>query len=133
MPEAVVVDASAMVDALTGTGPAEAVAARRRGCALHAPAHFDAEVLSTLGRLQRAGLLSERQVATRLRRLAAAPVRRHPLAPLLSGAWRRRRNVRLVDALCAELAHHLGGSALVTTDAALAANVPAAELIAAPG
>lgn len=124
----IVVDASTMVDALAGTTLGPAVTARLRDHTLHAPAHFDAEVLSALGRLQRAGGLSVRQVGTRLARLQAAPIQRHLLAPLLSGAWRRRHNLRLVDALYAQLADDLG-VALVTTDAGLATATAKGELI----
>jgi predicted nucleic acid-binding protein len=126
-----VVDASAMVDALAGTALGPAVTARLRDQTLHAPAHFDAEVLSALGRLQRAGTLSVRQVGTRLERLRSAPIRRHLLAPLLKGAWRRRHNLRLVDAFYAQLADDLG-VALVTTDAGMSIAAAAGELIEAP-
>lgn len=126
-----VVDASAMVDALAGTALGPAVTVRLRDQTLHAPAHFDAEVLSALGRLQRAGTLSVRQVGTRLERLRSAPIQRHLLAPLLKGAWRRRHNLRLVDALYAQLADDLG-VALVTTDAGLSIAAAAGELIEAP-
>ncbi len=129
MAEAVVVDASAMVDVLAGTALASAVGAGFRGRTLHAPAHFDAEILSALGRLHRGGRLTERQVATRLGRLAAAPVHRHPLAPLLAGAWRRRHNLRLVDAFYVELAEALQAIPLVTTDRGLAAAAPNCQLI----
>ena len=126
-----VVDASAMVDALAGTALGPAVTARLRDQTLHAPAHFDAEVLSALGRLQRAGTLSVRQVTTRLERLQSAPIQRHLLAPLLTGAWRRRHNLRLVDALYAQLADDLG-AALVTTDAGLSIAAASGELVEAP-
>jgi predicted nucleic acid-binding protein len=123
-----VIDASAMVDALTGTPLGPAVTKRLRDQTLHAPAHFDAEVLSALGRLQRAGALSVRQVGARLGRLHAAPIQRHQLAPLLKGAWRRRHNLRLVDALYAQLADDLG-VALVTTDAGLSMAATRGELV----
>ena len=99
-----------------------------RGHELHVPAHFDAEVFSALGRLERAGDLTARQVKVRIDRLDAAPMRRHLLAPLLRGSWRRRHYLRLVDALYVELAYQLD-SPIITTDAGLAAASPAAELI----
>ena len=126
----VVLDASAMVDLLLGTALGAAVAARLRGQQLHAPAHFDAEVLSALGRLHRAGSLSAGQVRTRLTRLESAPVERHSIVELGRGAWRRRSNLRLVDALYVELAERLAAPVL-TTDAALAAADRRAELIGA--
>lgn len=126
-----VVDASAMVDALAGTAVGPVVTARLRDHTLHAPVHLDAEVLSALGHLQRAGLLSVRQVGTRVQRLQAAPIQRYPLAALLTGAWRRRHNLRLVDALYAQLADDLG-VALVTTDTGLSTAAARAELIESP-
>lgn len=128
MAEAVVVDASAMADLLLGNDLASRVETRLRGRELHAPAHLDAEILSALGRLQRAGDLSSSQVETRLERLAAAPLERHALGALLVGAWRRRHNLRLVDALYAELGAVLGVP-VVTTDGGLAVAHPTAELI----
>lgn len=53
------------------------------------------------------------------------------MAALLSGAWRRRHDLRLVDALYVELSDQLGDVPLITTDRRLAAAVPTAELITA--
>ncbi|NNF08688.1 MAG: type II toxin-antitoxin system VapC family toxin [Acidimicrobiia bacterium] len=119
MADPLVVDASAMVDLLVGTNPAPAVDEALRDRQLFAPAHFDAEILSALGRLHREGRLSVRQVATRLGRLAEAPIERQPLAPLLAGAWSRRSNLRLVDALYVELAAQLE-TQVASTDLGLA-------------
>jgi predicted nucleic acid-binding protein len=109
---------------------AEAVERRLWGHELHAPAHFDAEVLSPLGRLRRAGELSDAQVTTRLRGLSAAPVERHLLPDLVPGAWKLRHNLRLVDALYVELSTRLETS-VVTTDAGMAAVHPTVELVVA--
>ncbi len=119
MTERLVVDASALVDVLVGASNSDTVVEALRGAELYAPAHFDAEILSALGRLQRAGHLSPRQVANRLERVADSPVRRHPLPPLLAGAWSRRKNLRLVDALYVELASRLG-TRVASTDRGLA-------------
>ena len=128
MPEQLIVDASAMVDLLLGSGRAEAIECRLRGHELHAPGHFDAEVLSAIGRLERAGHMSGTDAEKRIHRVAAAPLQRHPLAPLLAGAWQRRYNLRLVDALYVELAAQIEAT-IITVDAALAAAAPIAELI----
>ena len=128
MAEPVIVDASAMVDLLVGSTVAGPIEDRLRGHELHVPAHFDAEVLSALGRLQRAGEMTVRQVTIRLQRVAAAPLQRHLLAPLLTGAWKLRHNLRLVDALYVELADRLDAP-IVTTDAGLAAASSAADLL----
>jgi predicted nucleic acid-binding protein len=110
----VVLDASALVDLLLGNAEGEAVKRRLRGERLHAPAHLDAEVLSALGRLYRAGSLNEDDVPLILSEVPEAVIRRHPLRPLLRGAWSRRHRLRLADALYVELAAELG--MLVTTD-----------------
>lgn len=123
-----VVDASAMVDLLVGSPLGAAVRRRLEDRELHAPSHFDAEVLSALGRLHRAEKLSAREVTLRLAQVAVAPLHRHELAPLLEGAWKRRHRIRLVDALYAELAARLDAP-LLTTDGGLAAAWPGAVLI----
>lgn len=114
-PAEVVVDASALVDLLLGNPLGQAVGRRLAGQVLHAPAHVDAEVLSALGRLHRAGDLSASEVTTMLDALTAAPITRHPPAELVHGAWQRRHQLRLVDALYVELASRLERP-LVTTD-----------------
>jgi predicted nucleic acid-binding protein len=128
--ERVVLDASAMVDLLVGTSLAGAIAKLLSGSQVHVPAHFDAEVLSALGRLVRAESLSARQAADRVRRLQQVPAERHSLPPLLVRAWELRQNLRLVDALYVALAEQLDAP-LFTTDARLAAAAPAAQLIEA--
>jgi predicted nucleic acid-binding protein len=116
-----------MVEALLGTTLGIEVRARMRGRELHAPAHLDAEVLSALGRLHRAGGLVAQNAETALKQLAAAPIRRHALAGLLSAAWAAREQLRLVDALYVELARSLGSIALLTTDMRLASQCELAE------
>lgn len=128
MAEVCIVDASAMVDLLLGTRSGEAVGRRLAGAELHAPAHFDAEVLSALGRLQRAGDLTVRTVGSRVDQLAAAPLYRHTLESLVAPAWRRRGDLRLTDALYAVLADELDAP-IVTTDARFASASRQAELV----
>jgi predicted nucleic acid-binding protein len=125
----VVVDASAVVEVLLRSRLGYEVGKRMRGRGLHAPAHLDAEVLSALGRLHRAGEISESLVAVALEHLTDAPIERHPLAPLLSGTWTRRDSQRLVDALYVELAAGLGSVPILTTDARLARSHENAELV----
>jgi predicted nucleic acid-binding protein len=123
----VVVDASAMVDLLLDNELGGAVRRRLAGHALHAPAHLDAEVLSALGRLHRAGDLEAEDVESRLQTLVAAPIERHNVSDLLIGSWSRRHQLRLVDALYIQLAISRK-IALVTTDRRMHA-VPAADLV----
>ncbi|TCP54954.1 putative nucleic acid-binding protein [Tamaricihabitans halophyticus] len=112
--ELVIIDASTLVDLLAGTDYAVAVKKRLVGTVLHAPAHLDAEVLSALGRLQRAGDLITADVDAALSALVTIPVTRHPVAELAQGAWARRADLRLADALYIELAARLGASVLTT-------------------
>jgi predicted nucleic acid-binding protein len=128
VPEVVVVDASALVEALIGGRLGAAVRMRLRGSELHAPAHLDAEVLSALGRLHRAGDLDAAKVSSALNELSVAPIVRHQLAGLLAGAWSVRQQIRLVDALYVELSSSLGAN-LVTTDARLARARRGVELV----
>ena len=129
-PEQVVIDASAMVDLLARTDDRyAAVRARLARTVMHAPAHFDAEVLSALGRMQRAGVLTVAQVDAALDELGQAPVTRHDLTPLLAGAWARRDTLRLTDAFYVELAD-TADLALLTTDQRLARAWPSADAIA---
>ena len=125
-----IVDASAMVDYLVGTEVGQEVESRLKGSEVHVPAHFDAEVLSALGRLNRARRLTDTQVDERVERTSAAPMRRHLLTPLLQGAWLRRHNLRLVDALYVELAEVIDAR-IVTTDSGMASASPRAELVTA--
>ena len=64
--EALVLDASAMVDLLLGASSAPVIRQRLQGSDLHVPSHFDAEVLSALGRLHRGGRLTATEVSERL-------------------------------------------------------------------
>jgi predicted nucleic acid-binding protein len=121
-----VLDASAWVDILLETERGLRVRERIAGADLHAPAHVDIEMLSALGRLQRAGTLSEATVAEYLRLAERTPIHRHLLHPLTAGAWARRHNLRLTDAYYAELADQLDAS-LITTDRRLARAAPRAE------
>jgi predicted nucleic acid-binding protein len=127
--ETLVLDASAMVALLVGRDASRTVAARIRSSAIHVPAHFDAEVLSALGRLHRAGEIDGEVVSHGLDALAGAPFERHALAGLVAAAWRLRDNARLVDALYIALSSELSAP-IVTFDRGLAAAAPQADLLA---
>lgn len=90
-----------------------------RGYSVAVPAHFDAEVLSALERLVRAGDLEEGLVPPILSELARAPFARHALPPLLAASWNSRHNLSLRDALYVSLAQRMKAR-LVTSDGRLA-------------
>ena len=115
-----------MVDLLLGAPPAPAIRLRLLGGQLHTPAHFDAEVLSALGRLSRAAHVPAAVVRALLPRVENARIERHPVGPLLTGAWDRRGDLRMVDALYVELAERLNAP-IISTDDRLVAAAPRAE------
>lgn len=127
-PETLVLDASVAVDLLAGTTAAEPAAKRLAHTELHAPAHLDAEVLSALGRLHRAGELDAEAVTNGLTRMNTMPLTRHPVAELATDAWARRDSLRLVDALYVALAARLA-TPVLTTDYRLARACPLAEAL----
>lgn len=90
-----------------------------RGGGVLVPAHFDAEVLSALGRLVRGGEVAEERVGMLLGELVRAPFVRFALQPLLTAAWALRHSLSLRDALYVALARRLG-ALLVTADVRLA-------------
>lgn len=124
----VVVDASVMVDLLASQERAAAAEAALSNVRMVAPAHLDAEVLSALGRLHRAGILTSRQATKRVADCTHAPIDRHAVTDLMAGAWQRRHDFRLPDALYVELAEMLGVP-LVTSDRRLGRRYPAALVV----
>jgi predicted nucleic acid-binding protein len=125
--DAVVLHASAVLDALLGTEAGVAVRVRIRGCQLHAPAHIDAQILGALERLNRSGDLSDAQTDALFGELAAAPIERHELSALIGRAWAGRNRHRPADGLYVELAAALGDLPLLMTDLDLAETCDLAE------
>lgn len=127
--EPVVIDAAALLDLMVATDVGMHLDLRLEGCQLHAPGHIDAEVVTGLARLEQDGVLGAYRARDLLEALVAAPIERHPIAALLEGAWARRHEWALGDALYVELARSLG-FVLVSTDPSLArAADPIAELV----
>jgi predicted nucleic acid-binding protein len=81
-----VLDASAMVDLPTGRSAASPIRLRLRDTAIHVPAHFNAEVVSALGRLSRGGQLTDGDVAELLGTLRRTPFARRGPQDLIEGA-----------------------------------------------
>lgn len=113
----IVVDASALIDALVGPTSA-AVARLSREPVLHGPHLLPVEVASALRKLVAEQRLSARGARQALDKLSLLPLRLHPHSPLLPRVWELRANLTVYDAVYAALAETLG-LALVTADARL--------------
>ncbi len=112
-----VVDAASVVDLICAFPAAEPFRrAIASADAVAAPAHLDAEVLSALGRLKRAGQLT--RAAERVEALAAFGATRWPLRPLLLPAWALVDRIAIRDALYVALAVSLD-AILITSDGRL--------------
>jgi predicted nucleic acid-binding protein len=116
----IVVDASAVADALLELGP-HADWARDEmlaGGRLAAPHLLDAEVVSVVRRRVLLDELTPRQGLAAVESLAAMRVRRHPTTKLLRRVWELRETLTAYDAAYVALAEALDCD-LVTTDARL--------------
>lgn len=123
-------DAATVVDLICGFPAAEPFrAGLARADAITAPAHLDAEVLSALGRLKRAGRLTREN--ERLQALAALGAQRWPLRPLLAPAWALTDRIATRDALYVALAISLD-AVLITTDARLRRGAAGIVAVAEP-
>jgi predicted nucleic acid-binding protein len=118
----IVVDASAVVEVLVGTG-ARAGRIREKisipGQSLHAPYLMDLEVLHTLRRHAMHGTLSRRRSDEALEDLTNIVFERYPHTPFLERVWALKDNLTAYDAAYVALAEALSAP-LVTTDARLA-------------
>ncbi len=111
-----VIDASALVDALLLAGSARA---RLSADNLQAPELIDAELLSVLRRLVLTGKLLESQALQALSTARRLGLRRHETRILWPRAWELRTNLSAYDALYVALAEQLEVP-LLTADARLA-------------
>jgi predicted nucleic acid-binding protein len=117
----IVLDASALIDRLLGTaGRAAAVAEEmRKARLLHTLDLAHVEVVSALRRKAARGELTNRRARQALGDLAAAPLIRHPAAPLAERIWDLRASHSAYDAAYVALAEALS-MPLLTTDRRLA-------------
>jgi predicted nucleic acid-binding protein len=116
----IVVDAAAVVDALTGLDETEELRRRLAFEELNAPTLLDYEVLSSLRGLTRGGLLSAAGAEDLLTDFEDLPVRRWPFADALRRrAFQLRDNLSAYDAAYVALAEALD-CPLVTRDGRLA-------------
>jgi predicted nucleic acid-binding protein len=119
----IVLDASALVELLLGTGLGRSIAARIADPAtsLHAPHLVDVEVAQAFRRYVREGELDAASAAEALDDLRALDVERHSHEPLLDRVWALRDNLTLTayDAVYVALAEALD-TTLLTCDGRLA-------------
>lgn len=124
------VDAATVIDLICGlpaADPFRQCLAAADGVA--APAHLDAEVLSALGRLKRAGRLNRE--TERVEALSTFGATRWPLQPLLPFAWSLTDRIAVRDALYVALAVSLDAT-LVTSDGRLRRSAAGLVNIAEP-
>lgn len=112
----IVVDASALIDAIDGR---PGVIERLADEDLHAPHLIDVEVASALRRLVATDRLDQQRAVVALQVLEQAEIHRHPHQPLLPIIWSLRDRVSASDAAYVALAAALQAP-LVTTDRKLA-------------
>lgn len=86
-----------------------------------APHLLDSEVLNVLRRLVLRGVLTEKQGSSALTGFGRLIVRRFPADGLRNRMWTLRHNLSAYDATYVALAELTGATALITTDARLAA------------
>ncbi len=116
-----VVDTSAVIDALAGRFPqADLIARLSTDGDLHAPHLLDVEVLHALRRLVATGSLTEDRAADARADFDDMAIIRYPHQPLADRVWALRHNLSAYDATFIALAEALEVP-LVTCDARMAA------------
>ena len=118
----IVVDASALIEALLRTPAAQAVEGRlfEPGQTLHAPHLLDVEVAQVVRRYAAIGEIDEARGRAALADLADFPLHRYPHGFLLPRIWDLRNNLTAYDAVYVALAEALDAP-LLTRDQRLAA------------
>jgi predicted nucleic acid-binding protein len=118
----IVIDASALLEALLRTPAAKAVEQRlfEQRQTLHAPHLLDVEVAQVIRRYAATGELDAERGRAALADLADFPIRRYPHDFLLPRVWELRNNLSAYDAVYVALAEVLNAP-LLTRDRRLAA------------
>lgn len=86
----IVLDASAAVELMLTTPAGAAVARRLRGETVHAPAHFDVEVIGAIRQAVVRQLISDHEGLVVVVNFLSLPVRRWPLKPFTQRAYQLR-------------------------------------------
>ncbi|MFN8131001.1 MAG: type II toxin-antitoxin system VapC family toxin [Solirubrobacteraceae bacterium] len=115
-----VVDTSAVLDALAARDPAAGLVERLADDGdLHGPHLIDTELLHALRRMVARSEMSDERAADARADFADLTIVRYPHAPLSDRVWELRDNLTAYDATFVALAEALGVP-LITCDAALA-------------
>lgn len=114
----IVLDASAMVEALVGAAPSPGLLDALEG-EIHAPHLLDVEVTSVLRGLELGRVISPETAATALEDYWSFTIQRHDAASLSARVWALRYQFTAYDASYLALAEALGAP-LVTCDRKLA-------------
>jgi predicted nucleic acid-binding protein len=110
-----VIDASVVIDLLMRGPRGEAALEAVADHDLSAPTLIDAEVLSALARIERAGAASAEQTTAAVRLFERLALRRHPVERPADGTWPLRDRVRVTDAFYVALSRQLDLT-LLTSD-----------------
>lgn len=125
----IVIDASAMVEALVGATPAPELLSLVASRTLMAPQLLDIEVLSALRGLERRRTLDPGEAKDAQETYFDLTIQRYEIAPVAERIWSLRHNVSAYDASYIALAEVIGAP-LLTCDARLASvNTPAQLII----
>lgn len=127
----IVVDASAMVEALVGRTPDPALLEALDGD-VAAPHLLDVEVMSVLRGLTLSGKLGEARAEEARRDYFSLVIARRELLPLAERVWQLRHRFTACDASYLALAQALDAP-LMTCDRKLAAARPGVEVRVLPG
>jgi predicted nucleic acid-binding protein len=114
----IVIEASAMVDALVDDPANPELLALMADADMHAPALLDYEVASALRGHVLAGLLSDERLAHAVDAFGSLRIDRHPLSSMMRGVLALRENFTVYDAAYIVLAQALEAP-LVTADGKL--------------
>jgi predicted nucleic acid-binding protein len=115
----IVLDASAAVELVFATPPGAAVTQRLRGETVHAPAHFDVEVVGAIRRAVVRQLISDHEGLVAVADFESLPLRRWPTKPLVQRAYQLRSTHTVADSVYIALAEGLAAP-LITCDGRLA-------------
>lgn len=115
----IVLDASAAVDLVVGHPTIDWISEQLMDNHVVVPMHFHAEALNAIGGMLRGSRITAAEADRAVGTITRFPVETRDVAGLLQGAWRRRGQHALLDAIYVELAARLD-TVVVTTDRRLA-------------